>query len=532
MIDRQGIRKRATTLSAAAILALTSAPATAATTSPHARLDTGEIVGEAAGDVSIFRGLPYAAPPTGPLRWKPPQPARPWPESRQAQLFGPACPQQGSPGVTDITRYGGAPEPTSEDCLTVNVWAPARSSGGPAPVMVWFHGGSGRMGAGSLPYYDGAAFARDGVVLVTVNYRLGHLGALAHPALTREGGQLGSYALMDQMAALQWVKRNIAAFGGNPNNVTIFGESSGGISVLTLTVAPAARGLFHKAIVESGGGWFPPATSGAKAEQQGVAAARTAGAPAEATAAQLRALPARALTAVPGETQPYPSRPLSPESPTMGIDAGRNAAVPLMIGVNSGEDSLLDYGGGLAKAKAAAKAKDVKKAMAVYHLAPGQEDLAIRYMLRDGLLVAPARWVARRWSRHAPAYLYYFDHVDEAARTPQKRAGHGSEIFYVFETLGRQPADPPAPSAGDQRLAREMHARWIAFARTGAPNIAGAPTWSPYGKATDPWMVFGPETTGTRNGLHKAELDWHERRIAPLIFLLRIKTEVMRFFGR
>lgn len=517
----------------AAALALIGPTRALAAAAPVVVVESGAVVGERAGEVSVFRGVPYAAPPIGALRWRPPQRAATWPGVRPAIRFGPACLQAGAPGVTDITRYGGAPEPTSEDCLTLNVWAPAKPMPR-APVMVWFHGGSGRMGAGSLPYYDGSAFARDGVVLVTVNYRLGHLGAFDHPALTRaaKGGEpIGAYALMDQVAALQWVRRNIAAFGGDPGNVTIFGESSGGISVFNLTTTPSARGLFHKAIIESAGGWFPPAPSLGASEAEGEKVAIAAGAPPHATAAQLRALPARAIAGAPGNAVAAADRGLSPENATVAIDAGRQAATPLMIGVNSGEDSLLDSAGGLAKAKAAAKPADIAQVRKLY--GPGTDDeLAVRYLLRDGVGTAPARWVARKWSARAPAYLYRFDHVDEAARARQARAAHGSEIFYVFQTLGRQPADPPVPTPGDERLAAEMHARWVAFARTGLPDAAGRPVWPAYSPAADRWMVFGPAGSSVQANVLKAQLDWHERRTTPLILLVRIQAEVKRLFGR
>ncbi len=519
--------------SLAASVFLLGGPAAAAAASPSATVEGGRIAGEPSGAAAVFRGIPYAAAPVGALRWRPPQRAAAWNGVRPATQFGPACPQAGGEGVTDITRYGGAPEPTSEDCLTLNVWAPPGLSGR-VPVMVWFHGGSGRMGAGSLPYYDGTAFARDGVVLVTVNYRLGHLGAFDHPAITREAGgkrPIGAYAQMDQVAALQWVRRNIGAFGGDPGNVTIFGESSGGISVFNLTVTPSARGLFQKAIIESAGGWFPPAPGLKGSEGAGEKVAVAAGAPAHATAAQLRALPARAIAKAPTAATASADRRLSPEGPTSAIDAGRQAAVPLMIGVNSGEDSLLDYGGGLAKAKAAAKPKDIAKVRELY--GPGTTDeLALRNMLRDGVGTAPARWVARKWSQHAPAYLYRFDHVDEADRGKRSRAAHGSEIFYVFDPLGRQPADPPIPTPGDTRLAAEMHARWVAFAKTGKPDIAGAQHWPAYSAASDPWMVFGPDRSGVQTQVLKTQLDWHEKRTTPLIWLIRAQAEWRRLFGR
>ncbi len=504
------------------------------TTPPILTLEAGQVAGEAFGDIRIFRNLPYAAPPIGPLRWRPPQPLAPWKGVRDAVAFGPAAPQAGGVGVEDIVRYGGAPEPTSEDCLTLNVWAPAETAG-PAPVMVWFHGGSGRMGSGALPYYDGSAFARDGVVLASVNYRLGHLGAFAHPALTREAGAaepLGNYALMDQVQSLRWVAANIAAFGGDPRNVTIFGESFGGISVMLLAAAPSAKGLFHKVIVQSGGGWFPPAPGPAAAERKGLAVAAAAGAPENTTAEELRALPARAVAAAPGDATPYPDRRLTPDDLTVALAAGRHVAVPLMIGVNSGEDSLLDYGDGLARAKASVRPAKLAALRQLYGPGTGDE-LAIRNYFRDSLGTAPARWVARLWSSRAPAYLYRFEHVDEADLPARSRAGHGAEIFYVFQTLGRQPYAPPAPTPADERLAAQMHARWVAFARTGAPNIDGAPPWPAYEPAADPWMVFAQGgATQVRANVLKTQLDWCERHITPLIWLLRTKADLTRLFRR
>ena len=239
-----------------AALAMIATGPCASAPAPVVALDSGRIAGETAGDIMIFRGIPYAAPPVGELRWRVPQKVAPWNGVRDATKFGLPCPQGSLGNVKDITRYAGAPEPTGEDCLTLNVWAPAHASH--AAVMVWIHGGASIVGAGSLPFYDGASFARDGVILVSINYRLGHLGTFIHPALLAEAGpERGAFAMMDQIAALQWVKRNIAAFGGNPGNVTVAGQSSGGVNVFSLVTTPVARGLFNKAIIESAGGWFP-----------------------------------------------------------------------------------------------------------------------------------------------------------------------------------------------------------------------------------------------------------------------------------
>jgi para-nitrobenzyl esterase len=238
----------------AALVGLAGAPAARAApgAAPPARVAAGLLAGDRTDTGSVFKGVPYAAPPVGDLRWKPPAPARPWMGVRAANRFGPACLQPiSASGAPNLGGYAG---PVDEDCLTLNIWAPSVARR--APVMVWIHCGAHRFGAGSMPLYAGSAFARDGVVLVSFNYRLAGLGYFAHPALTREaapGQPLGDFGLMDQIAALAWVRRNIAAFGGDPHNVTVFGQSSSAIDVQALMAAPSARGLFQKAIVESGG---------------------------------------------------------------------------------------------------------------------------------------------------------------------------------------------------------------------------------------------------------------------------------------
>jgi para-nitrobenzyl esterase len=512
--------------------------ATGSPTQPIVTVSTGALAGAIEDGVAVFRGVPFAAPPVGPLRWRPPEPAAEWQGVRDATRFGPACLQGHPGGVADVTPYGGAPEPTSEDGLTLNVWAPVQLAGR-APVMVFIHGGSGVFGSGALPYYDGAAFARDGVVLVTVNYRLGALGGFAHPALTQEarvrGDLMGAYATLDQMAALRWVKRNIAAFGGDPGNVTIFGESAGAISVLNLVAMPLARGLFDKAIVQSGGGWFPPGQDQKRAEAAGLEIGRAFGVPAGGSVEDLRLIPGQPLMDLNLPGAGFTDPRLAPEGLTSAIAAGRQARVPLMIGVNSGEDSLLDHRDGVAKLRADIKAGVMARLKTLY-LGAGEETL-VRNYFRDGLATAAARWVARNWSARAPAYLYRFEHVDEAALAHRDRAPHGSEIFYVFETLGHQPASIGAvpPTAADRSVAAEMHARWVAFARTGDPNVEGLSPWPAYSRERDPWMVFGQGASGARDHLMQKQLDWYERRTAPLILLLRAQAawrRLLRFLGR
>ncbi len=513
----------------AALLVFGPAVSAPQPSAPVVAVDTGRLAGEANGDIEIFRGIPYALPPVGALRWHPPVRAAHWSGVRDATAFGPSCPQGASGDKSNILTYGGAPEPTREDCLTLNVWAPAHVAKR-APVMVWFHGGAGRIGAGSLPYYDGASFARDGVVLVTLNYRLGHLGSFAYPGLAeeaaRKGLHVGAYAMLDQIAALEWVKRNIAAFGGDPDNVTIFGESSGGISVFSMLVTPATWGLFHKAIVESGGGWFGPPSSRADAEKRGLAIAAAAGAPPSASLDQLRAMPAAAFAHVPGDTALQPDPDLVPSGITLAIAAGRVAPVPLMIGINDGEDSLIDR----AVAKATGQIDDdtLSKLRELYGM-PLDREMAARLQFRDALATAPARWVVARWP--APAYLYRFEHVTESYRPARPRAHHGAEIFYVFKTLGHEPDVTSHPTPADERLADEMHARWVAFARSGAPNPQGQANWPAYSAGDDRWMVFGQQHSSVQAHVMAKQLDYYDGKFVPLIWLLRVKDFFARLFA-
>ncbi|HEX4153564.1 MAG TPA: carboxylesterase family protein [Steroidobacteraceae bacterium] len=494
------------------------------------RIDSGSVAGSLQGAIRAYKGIPYAAPPVGALRWRPPQPALHWPGTRNAALPGPACPQMGPPG-RDILKIGGAPEPTSEDCLTLNIWTPGAAK--KAPVMVWIHGGSGRFGSGSLPYYDGTSFARDGIVLVTINYRLGNLGGFAHPALTRSAPKdepLVQYAVMDQIAALEWVRRNIAAFGGDPHNVTLFGESAGALSTLVLMTSERASGLFNKAIVESGGGWFPPSTL-ADAEKCGVEVASKLGLPgAQATPAQLRALSVKQLNDVGQVCSAMVDDRLFRDQTTIAFAAGRAADIPLIIGVNSGEDSLLDMTGGIEKAKASLlTGEQGKSARELYGPAMDDETL-VRSMFRDSLLVAPARWLAALSWRAQPTYLYYFDYVDEAQRPVRQRAPHGSDVFHVFETFDARPDGEPPATRADRAMGALMHACWVGFAKTGHPVCTGADTWPPYTRDADSWMVFNARGAHVEPIPNASRLDKIEGRIRWALWLGRIKAALDRWF--
>ena len=485
----------------------------AASAGPIVRIASGQIEGESLRDLNVFRGIPYAAPPTGPLRWRPPQAAASWTGVRPAQTFGPACLQ---PNRGDGLG-GGVATRQSEDCLTLNVWAPANARN--LPVMVWIHGGAHRIGSGSFAVYDGANLARHGVILVSINYRLGLLGWFAHPALTAEAGPndpLGNYGLMDEIAALQWVRDNIAAFGGDPNNVTAFGESAGGADMLYLLANPHARGLFQRAIVESGGG-LAQSQSLAVREQAGLAAARNLGLPDTATLADLRARPAGDWVTAQGPLQgglgfgPFMDGRLVTEAPWRAFLAGRAADVPLMIGSNSNEASVLAALG--ANMNAIQFAGDQLPAMRAAYGAPPLSDAELsRQAAGDAVFVAPARFVAAATASGAPSFLYHFDYVPVVRRASTPGAAHGSEIPFVFDSWDQLPMAARFLQPADRRMAARMSACWTSFARDGRPTCPNAPAWPAYTAAADPTMVFGPETR-VELGYRRAQQDFILRRM-------------------
>jgi para-nitrobenzyl esterase len=444
----------------------------------------GELQGEQlAGGVNVFRNIPYAQAPVGELRWAAPKPAAGWSGVRDAVKVGPSCPQPMN--ASGAANSGGAYGAISEDCLQLNVYAPKDAKN--APVMVWIHGGSHRTGAAWV--YDGSEFARDGIVVVTLNYRLGALGYLSHPGL---GKVSGNYGLMDQIAALEWVKANVAQFGGDASNVTLFGESAGGWSTLAVLAAPSANGLYARAIVQSGGGWYPPATQ-EQENEQGVKALEPLGGGANATAAQLRAIPADKLALVAGDYAPFTDGELLRETPSQAIFGGRFPDVPLMIGWNSGEDTLMGPGplpeATLNQVPAMAKLVYPKEA------AEGQEALA-RVIFTDSLFGAPARWVAANTSAGAPSYLYHFSYVAEAYRDKTKLAGHATEIPYVWK-MWTSPVGNVGES--DKPVAELMHSCWANFAKTGAPGCG----WPAYTREGDQLMEFSADS-GVRTGFKKA----------------------------
>lgn len=472
-----------------------SAIAQQAPAQPEVRVAQGQLAGVHDGELDRFHAIPFAAPPVGPLRWRAPQPAPRWTAIRDASRLGPACPQTIRPAVV----AGGVADNQSEDCLQLNIWRPAGAR--KLPVMVWIHGGAHVIGSGTFPAFDGSALARQGVIVVTVNYRLGALGYFAHPALTRAAPKdeaTGNYGLMDQLAALRWVQANIAAFGGDPRQVTLFGESAGAIAVSTLLANPEAKGLFARAIVQSGVGLADMKTL-VDEEARGLAIAARAGAEPSASADELRALPVEALVKAgevrkPGEMAgPFIDGRLVRESPWRVFARSEPIDVPLLVGANSNEASVILAMGVPPGAALFYLGDDPAAGRAAYGAGLPDEELA-RQVLGDAWFVAPARWLAQRSAKGAPSYLYHFDYVAEERRARAKGAAHGSEIPYMFGTLDYLASVAGPVSAADRSFSASVSACWVAFAKTGTPDCPLAPEWPRYDSASDRIAVFAPQT--------------------------------------
>jgi para-nitrobenzyl esterase len=476
------------------------------------KVDSGLLSGVEENGLRVYRGIPYAAPAVGELRWRAPQPVAVWKGVRPAEKFGPVCMQ----GLR-----AARPEGMSENCLTLNVWTPAKKSSERLPVMVWIHGGAFRQGSGSMAAYDGGNLARQGVVVVTINYRLGDFGIFAHAALTKrqEGEFLGNYNLMDQIAALRWVQRNIAAFGGDAKQATIFGESAGGSSVVFLMMSPEARGLFHRAIVESGGA--PAAGRTLRVlEEAGERIAEDLGVAGEAD-------PVRAMRAIPGEAfmqRLEAARRKRGERPQLGgyqpvrdgkivvggapgiFESGRQAPVPLIIGANSYEGSLMRAFATTTETVLGLLGGAREEAQQVYSAeTKGNPDLLAGKVFGDALFVGPARLLAGEMERvKQPAWLYHVSYVLEGRRGTAPGAAHGSEIPLVFKNL-------TAGTETDRRMADRVSAYWVRFAKTGNPNSPGAQEWPAYERTSDQLLEFG-DKIAVRTNFRKEQLDFIEKR--------------------
>ncbi len=503
------------------------------TAGDEVRIDSGTISGapaSAGSKVRAYKGIPYAAPPVGKLRWQPPQPVTAWQGVRKCDQFGPICPQAPYP-ATSI--YAQAPQPQSEDCLLLNVWTAAEGADEKRPVMVWIHGGALTRGSGSIPAYDGEQLAIQGVVLVTINYRLGPLGFLAHPALSRESehGSSGNYGVLDQIAALRWVQRNIAAFGGDPSRVTIFGESAGSWSVCALVATPLAKGLFHRAIGQSGGCFepmadlkrsrygLPPAEQGGQQlavalgcdqSSDPLAAMREKSAEEIVALANKDGSQVRARANVDGWAFPAEIREI--------YAAGKQSQVPVIVGSNADEGNSLV--GHLAPNRMDAFVEGVRKkygALADQFLQvyPVTSDSDARGAFLHAAGDEMFTWEMRTWARMSeksgqPAYLYYFSHVPPRPDAEKLGAYHAAEILYVFDNLN---IAPWPQQASDKALAHAMSAAWVRFAATGDPNGDGLPSWTPYDSRSESYLEFG-DSIRPGKSLRKAECDFVEAYMA------------------
>jgi para-nitrobenzyl esterase len=496
-----------TLIGMAALAALAGAPAASAQQT-QVKVDTGALSGAVRNGVLSFKGIPFAAPPVGELRWRPPQPARPWSGVRPATQYGHDCMQK--PFPSDAAPLGAAP---AEDCLVLNVWRPANAEKA-LPVMVWIYGGGFVNGGSSPEVYSGDRFAKQGVVFVSFNYRVGRFGFFGFPALTAEHPDepKGNYGYMDEIAALKWVKRNISAFGGDPNNVTVFGESAGGGSVHMLLTSPMAKGLFSKAIIESGGGrvsllgdrLLGQSKPGLPSlEEIGVNFARKNGVQAidSAALARLRALSAEQVTdglnmasmgggpGGPTYGGPVLDGKIVTMTPQQAYKAGREARVSLMIGANSA-----DIGFSPAKTVdevfapfGARKAQ----AMAAYKAGPSSDPRVVGSEVgMDKGRVEPARFTAAAFAaRGLKAYEYRFSYVADSMKGEWKTgAPHATEIPYVFDTVSAKYGKDL--TARDEAVAKAANTYWANFAKTGDPNGPGLPRWPAYSASSDGIMDF------------------------------------------
>ena len=495
----------------------------------------GPIRGTFDNDARVFRGIPYAAPPTGANRWRPPRVVRPWATVRDASQFGPVCPQNVPKTMAEWRRVYYSNASKLEDCLYLNVWTPVAPGLTPLPVMVYLHGGNFERSSGSDPRFDGSELVHDGVVFVTINYRLGLLGRFAHPALTRSqrGEPLVNYDLLDQMAALRWVQTNIARFGGDPGNVTVFGQSAGGVSINFLMASPLAKGLFHKAIVQSGGLLIdrnrhafergPPGAEGPSSEDIGVDVARyfeISGTDLQVVAA-LRALTPEQILKYqhdrPFATNPAVDGVIVPDNVAELFEQGKQHPIPYLAGSNDWEWAELwkqSYiaqwfiGGALIEGLS-------DDDLAIFEGAWNRALLSQQFY-QDGIFTSPARYLAAHMKAvGVPAYRYYLTYVQENLRGEVPGAAHALEIPYVFGLLRRHPEfqipEVVELTPADFAFSDMIRGYWVSFAKTGDPNGGGRPHWPVYEPDSDETLVLGP-TTAPRANLDTEKLDYLDRR--------------------
>ncbi len=468
------------------------------------RVDTGLLTGVSGlfPEVRVFKGVPFAAPPVGDLRWRPPQAPASWQGVRAADTFSANCMQRAAGGGA-FPPYGGDRGATrmSEDCLALNIYTTAASASDRRPVMVWIHGGAFTSGAGAI--YQGEDLARKGVVVVTINYRLGIFGFLAHPELTKESGNhsSGNYAFLDQVAALRWVQKNIAAFGGDPSRVTIFGESAGSWSVNSMVATPLAKGLFQRAIGESGG-QFDITRTLREAEADG-AKATAASAP---TLAALRAMPPDAVNAVADfSTRANVDGWVFPQSVATIFRTGKQNDVPTLIGSNAKEGSIFTRDTTTGESfRAQTRRQFGANADEYLKLFPFKTNAEAREAQAASMRDQTFGWEMRTWARlqtetgKSKVYLYYFSHVPPLADAAWLGAQHGAEIPYAFNWPAGKHSTVVNWQDGDRRLADQVSSYWVNFATTGDPNGRGLPAWSAYQRKDDVLMEFGAGPVMTR----------------------------------
>jgi para-nitrobenzyl esterase len=455
--------------------------------------------GTLVGDSRQFVGMGYAKAPTGPLRWRAPQKPDPWPDLQQATAFGKRCAQNGS------TTTQNAPS-MDEDCLYLNVWTPHPIPAEPLPVMVWFHGGGNVNGSASEPvpflntglFYSGQPLAeKHGVIVVTINYRLGVFGFFAHPALVAEGSS-GNQGLLDQRLALEWVRDNIAAFGGDPDNVTIFGESAGSFDVCMHVASPMSRGLFHRAIGQSGG-CTTKQTTKVEAEAAATALAATLGCTGRDELACLRDTSVADLLAAPGEFDPSVDGQFLPDQPRALYDAGNIAKVPYLLGSNTDEGTLFVVSSqvstpeqykaalvGMFGATAAAEI-ELRYPLAAFANGPNPPLAALARVFGDARLVCTTYDTAVRASAYAPVFMYNYD-IPVPSTVPGAAflgATHGAELTSVFGTSPLLAADAQAKAASDL-----MQRYWTNVAKDGDPNAGSDPDWPQLTPTTNVRMNF------------------------------------------
>ena len=459
--------------------------------------ESGVISGAHENGLSIYKGIPFAAPPVGDLRWRPPTHVASWTDTRKADAFAPACMQVG------VSMPGETPPSVSEDCLYLNIWTPAKTAHEHLPVIVWIYGGGYINGSASMPLYWGDRLAHKGVIVVTIAYRLGPLGFLAHPELTRESPHhsSGNYGLMDQIAALEWIQRNIAAFGGDPKSVTIAGQSSGAISVSILMASPRAKGLFQRAIGESGGLFEPlqlaPKYLLANAERDGEKYAVSLGA---ASLQELRQLPASQLSGNAGGIchpviEPY----VLPVSPYEAFTSRQQNDVPLLIGSNAEEArSLVD----VTQVKAATFDSDLEHSfgalpaplVSAYPHATDQEARQARLDLERDLRFGWDMWAwARLQAGTGQSSVYYYSFRQQPPFPVGSvyegwGASHFAELWYVFDHLDQAPW---RWSMADRKVAEEISSYWVNFAKSGNPNGPGLPSWPAFTNADSKVLYLG-----------------------------------------